>query len=234
MEQGNGGLRADLHFNPKHALAEQLMWDAEHAPENVGFSHNVEARTSHKEGKTIVEEIIRVQSVDLVADPATTRGLFEHHENQERKENIVEFTELTEAELRAYRPDLAKAIADCALAEHANSETEKARASELAALKEEVKSLKAEKAKADLLVAVNAELAEAKLPPAVVTDLFRTQLIEAANPGVRKALIEDRRKIAGAAGGAQPQSKEQQVAEGGTRAYANVTDGKSFVAAITN
>ena len=39
------GLFADFHFNPKHALAEQLLWDAEHAPENVGFSHNVEART---------------------------------------------------------------------------------------------------------------------------------------------------------------------------------------------
>ena len=38
------GLFADFHFNPKHALAEQLLWDAEHAPENVGFSHNVEAR----------------------------------------------------------------------------------------------------------------------------------------------------------------------------------------------
>ena len=40
------GLFADFHFNPKHALAEQLLWDAEHAPENVGFSHNVEARTA--------------------------------------------------------------------------------------------------------------------------------------------------------------------------------------------
>jgi hypothetical protein len=35
------GLFGDLHFNPGHALAEQLAWDAEHAPENVGLSHNV-------------------------------------------------------------------------------------------------------------------------------------------------------------------------------------------------
>jgi hypothetical protein len=75
-----GGLRGDFHFNPKHALAEQLIWDAEHSPENVGFSHNVEARTSRRDGKVVVEEITRVQSVDLVADPATTRGLFEQHE----------------------------------------------------------------------------------------------------------------------------------------------------------
>ncbi len=71
------GLFGDLHFNPKHALAEQLAWDAEHAPENVGFSHNVEARTSKNGEEVVVEAIMRVQSVDLVADPATTRGLFE-------------------------------------------------------------------------------------------------------------------------------------------------------------
>ena len=71
------GLFGDFHFNPKHALAEQLIWDAEHAAENVGFSHNVEARTSRRGDRVVVEAILRVQSVDLVADPATTRGLFE-------------------------------------------------------------------------------------------------------------------------------------------------------------
>jgi hypothetical protein len=71
------GLFGDLQYNPKHVLAEQLIWDAEHAPENVGFSHNVQARTAKRGDQTIVEEILAVQSVDLVADPATTRGLFE-------------------------------------------------------------------------------------------------------------------------------------------------------------
>jgi hypothetical protein len=74
------GLFADLQYNPMHALAEQLAWDAEHAPENVGFSHNVEARTARREGRTVVESILKVQSVDLVADPATTSGLFEAEE----------------------------------------------------------------------------------------------------------------------------------------------------------
>jgi hypothetical protein len=61
------GLFGDLHFNPKHALAEQLLWDATNAPENVGFSHNVEARTSQAGGRTMVEAILKVQSVELVA-----------------------------------------------------------------------------------------------------------------------------------------------------------------------
>jgi len=83
--QSDAGLFGDFHFNPKHALAEQLLWDAEHAPENVGFSHNVEARLARRGERTVVEAITRVQSVDLVADPATTRGLFESVEAAEIK-----------------------------------------------------------------------------------------------------------------------------------------------------
>jgi len=71
------GLFADLHFNPKHDLAERLAWDAEHAPHNVGLSHNVLARVEHQGQIPVVTEIHRVLSVDLVADPATTSGLFE-------------------------------------------------------------------------------------------------------------------------------------------------------------
>jgi len=71
------GLFADLVFNPKHALAEQLLWDAEHSPENVGLSHDARGRTVRRNGVMTVEAIEAVRSVDLVADPATTRGLFE-------------------------------------------------------------------------------------------------------------------------------------------------------------
>jgi hypothetical protein len=85
----NEGLFGDFHFNPKHALAEQLMWDAEHSPENVGFSHNVEARTARQGERVVVEAITRVQSVDLVADPATTRGLFESAETREQSSDGV-------------------------------------------------------------------------------------------------------------------------------------------------
>lgn len=72
------GLFGDLHYNPKHALAEQLAWDAQHAPEQVGLSHNVLAQTTREGEGTVVDAITKVESVDLVADPATTRGLFEH------------------------------------------------------------------------------------------------------------------------------------------------------------
>jgi hypothetical protein len=99
------GLFGNLHFNPKHALAEQLVWDAEHNPRNVGFSHNVQAKLSREGEGVIVEEITRVQSVDLVADPAATEGLFEQ---TERSNNLppVDWDAFTLETLRLHRPDL--------------------------------------------------------------------------------------------------------------------------------
>ncbi len=76
-QSSDGGLYGDFHFNPKHPVAEQLLWDAEHSPESVGFSHNVEAKTRHEAGRVVVEAITKVASVDLVADPATTKSLYE-------------------------------------------------------------------------------------------------------------------------------------------------------------
>ncbi len=99
------GLFGNLHFNPKHALAEQLVWDAEHNPRNVGFSHNVQAKLSREGDGVIVEEITRVQSVDLVADPAATEGLFEQTE-QPQDLPAVSFDALTLETLRLHRPDL--------------------------------------------------------------------------------------------------------------------------------
>ncbi len=73
-----GGLYGDLRFNPKHPVAEMLAYDAEHSPANVGLSHNVQARTSRGPGgKLVVEAIEKVVSVDVVADAATTNGLYE-------------------------------------------------------------------------------------------------------------------------------------------------------------
>lgn len=73
------GLYGDFHFNPKHRLADQVLWDAQHNPAAVGFSHNATLRmTGDKRGGKVVEEIVAVRSVDLVADPATTSSIFEN------------------------------------------------------------------------------------------------------------------------------------------------------------
>lgn len=115
------GLFGNLHFNPKHALAEQLLWDAEHNPRNVGFSHNVQARVSRTEQGTLVEEITQVQSVDLVADPAATEGLFEQTGtfNEDGSLNAP-WDALTLEMLRLNRPDLLAEIEQAATAEAAS------------------------------------------------------------------------------------------------------------------
>ena len=102
------GLFANLHYNPKHPLAEQLAWDAEHNPGNVGFSHNVLARLSRDGATTVVEAITHVQSVDLVADPAATQGLFEGHAAGETAPPppAVDYAALELDAPRTHRPDL--------------------------------------------------------------------------------------------------------------------------------
>lgn len=92
-------LRADLQINPKHPLAEQLFWDAENMPAGVGLSHVVEGITRHDKGVTVVEQIERVHAVDLVADPATTNGLYEGIEKDDRPELDNDTQKLTKDRL---------------------------------------------------------------------------------------------------------------------------------------
>lgn len=115
--RGGEGLFGDLHFNPRHSLSEQLMWDAEHAPQNVGMSHNVLARTKSVGDETVVEAITKVQSIDLVADPATTSGLFESvaaagaaAELPAGEPPAAPYDALTLEHLRLHRPDLVREI----------------------------------------------------------------------------------------------------------------------------
>ena len=51
--------------------------------------HTMFSRTSRQGETTLVEEILQVHSVDLVADPATTRGLFEGLSITDEKRNAV-------------------------------------------------------------------------------------------------------------------------------------------------
>jgi hypothetical protein len=210
------GLFGDLHFNPKHALAEQLLWDATHAPENVGLSHNVEARTSHSGGKTVVEAILKVQSVDLVADPATTRGLYESKAGNTADGNGAELlAAITLEELRAARPDLFDAIAA-------------ASAARLNVLEAEVDQLRAAAALRERRDVAVRLLNEFSLPDPdqadvaarpLVSEQFMQSVLAAPDEAAMRSLVEERAALLAAArklepiADVRPRSREQYRSE---------------------
>jgi hypothetical protein len=227
------GLFADFHFNPKHALSEQLLWDAEHAPENVGFSHNVQARTSRQGDQVVVEAITSVQSVDLVADPATTQGLFESAVDVPPVEALPTLAEATADALRERRPDLVDALL-------------REQAAELARLEAEIERLQLAEAMARKADLVRRLLVEAELPDpgsgnawaqSIVSRRFVESLMAAPDEPAIKELIEERarlvrdiarRGMTPPSGECRPQSREQSQLE-----LVTPPDAAAFVRAIT-
>ena len=240
VARSDQGLFADFHFNPKHALAEQLAWDAEHAPENVGFSHNVEARTARRGDQVVVEAITRVASVDLVADPATTRGLFESQAGhpgglsggQPAEDKTPSLGQVTIEQLQQHRPDLVAALV-----------TEQAK--RIAALEAEIDRLETAEATGQRRLLVRQLLGEFNLPdpdtadgPArsIVSQRFLDALMTAPGEQAVRALVEERARLVRGAqaagrqpgpGDGKPTSRERNQLAGGAR------DVKSFVEAIT-
>jgi hypothetical protein len=237
--EGPDGLFADLHFNPKHALAEQLLWDAEHAAENVGFSHNAEARTSRAGDNVVVEEILCVRSVDLVADPATTQGLFESAGEavpaQARPEPAsLSLGEATVDDLQTARPDLVAAVVE----EHVQSK--KRQDAEIERLQTEV-SLYEKQAQIRRLLherrLPDPDLAEGWLKT-LLGPRFVASLLAAPNETAMQAMVEERAALARSAGTlgfaaacgmARPLSREQQ-----SPAAPSPRDASAFAAMIVS
>jgi hypothetical protein len=236
------GLFGDLHYNPRHALAEQLVWDAEHAPENVGFSHNVLARTARRGDDMVVEAITQVQSVDLVADPAATRGLFEEAglarptagqaSSGTQAGSGTPITKITLDELKAARPDLLDQIRE-----------ELAR--DRGGLGDELLELRARLAVAERRDAIRRLLADHSLPyptgkdpvgDTLVSEAFVATLLAAPDEAAVKSLIEERARLVRCARNLWPASlggriaaREQTLGD----SFAAPGDARAFVKAIT-
>jgi len=236
------GLYADLHFNPKHALAEQLLWDAENAPGNLGLSHNAEGRIVRRGSKSVIEQIFSVRSVDLVADPASTAGLFEseggaaaeHHKREPKHEDSeMELKELTLDGLRTARPDLIESITEAVTSQIRGSEEQKAKDEKLKALQEELDGLKAAEAARQRDQSITEAIKAAGLDPenkTVCSDLFRQSLREAKDDAAMKQLIEDRKALVGLAESNGNHRPTSQFAGGG--AAGNFPSGKAFVGSL--
>jgi hypothetical protein len=212
------GLYGDFYFNPKHGLAEQIAWDAENAPQNLGFSHDTRGVVRNLGSRAVVESIEKVLSVDLVANPATTDGLFEDDARdcpsfRPSESGTVPFSgggkgdspifvdtkigtvpadlaRLTLDELRNRRPDLV-----AALQESLDS------GDELRRLRETVHALRSEQAARQLDETLAGQLKAAGLDPANkvhCSEVFLEDLRGTADPARRQAKIDDRRALVAA------------------------------------
>lgn len=80
----DGRPRGTLHCLKSHPMYERVMEAAERNPKLFGFSHVAMCRTRYEGGREVVESIDSVESIDLVAEPATTQGLFEGRAKEPR------------------------------------------------------------------------------------------------------------------------------------------------------
>lgn len=97
----------DLAFNPEHREAKAFVWWAKNDPGAIGLSHNATGSGEEDDNGTfVVDEIHEVYSVDLVADPATTKGLFESKQPMPKPT----FKQLFEATKSSLKPELLKLL----------------------------------------------------------------------------------------------------------------------------
>jgi hypothetical protein len=77
----DGGLVGDLHFLKSHPMTPRLLEAAARRPDFFGLSHDALGREQKGSRGRVIEGLERVNSIDLVADPASVRGLHESKGN---------------------------------------------------------------------------------------------------------------------------------------------------------
>jgi len=270
------GVVGDLTYNPSHPWASTLEWWAENDPAGVAMSHNSHGRGRMRDGKFLVEGFVKIRSVDLVADGGTTKGLYEHYQEEDTaaqrtsddslaillsetlkdtefsdedkdttltslieewrkgriptpkptlEENEMELKDLTLDQIKTERKDLYESI----VSEIATGEEAKKKDATIKALTEELDASKAVTAAAARKTAITTALQESKLPKEALSDLFVTNLMEAADDAAIKELIEDRKSVW--LSSTKPRSKGKDLLEGSGNANVTVED---FVSAIGN
>jgi hypothetical protein len=172
------GIYGKVKVNPKHPLAEQFFWDAEHAPQNCGFSpvYAPKKTSRDREGFLLVEGVSRVSSIDLVADPATTNSLKESQEGNPMSEQLL-------AEALNAKSELEKQVGT--LTTQIGTLT-----GENKTLAEQVATLTADKTKAERASAVSKLIADAKLPADSILAETRASW-EANEPATAEKLVKN-------------------------------------------
>lgn len=238
VRMDDGKVKGDLLV-----LQSQANWLfplAEQMPDAVGLSLNGQGKVfKDKSGEEVVESIVKVGSVDLVTDPATTSSLFEQQNKD--KEDEMDFEKLTLKELSEHRPDLVKVIEEGVRKEDKGMKETKELQGKVEKLEEEVKEkkLKLDEFEAKEKLAERREkieqwLKESKLgkeAPEAITPLFRETLeaIDGDNMEKQvKKLIADRERVVFAESG-KIKGMGDEKKEGGEKELSD----ERFVEAVT-
>ena len=161
---------SDLHLIDNQTTREHVVPIIKQKPHLVGNSIVVRGVSERaKDGWEDVTKILEVRSIDVVAEPATTNGLYES-ENV-RSEEDMELKDLTAEELLAKRPDLAKAILDGTKEKQENEQKFASLESQVAEQKKllqerdaEIAATKAEREASEKKVKIESLLVGAKIP----------------------------------------------------------------------
>lgn len=221
----DGGGRADLHYNPEHRHARDFLWWAKNDPGAIGLSHDADVDMEDGPDGRLVKDILKVHSVDVVADPATTRGL------HESKPMAAEVTATAPASPAAPDKNYASHLGDMVasiMMDGSLSKDEKRKkildalkllddpaapegdAGDVAAMEsvrrmgtghglrlvEAFGRLRESNRLSERRTTCRKLCKEAQLPEQAVTDLFVEQLAGARDDATVRALIEDRRAVA--------------------------------------
>ena len=188
-------VRADLHLLDKGNTGQKLMTVAEEAPDAVGFS--IDADVAYKNTMDEGEEIHKIvsgRSVDLVMEPATTKGIFEEQENQDLQETKL-LEEIETMEIKELQEEI-KELKTKLDAE----EIEKKKAQEdLKQAQEELNTYRLKEQESKKKSVIEEKVKAANLPDWLVTEVFTQSLLEAKEEQVDR-LIDDRKKILEAQG----------------------------------
>lgn len=113
VRKDDQGLVGDLHYLESDPMTPKLLEMAEEYPETFGLSHDANGSAQRDAtGNIDVSEITKVNSVDIVCDPATTVGLFESLQESLIEEEMSKKRIKLRESIRGSKSPLIQPIAD--------------------------------------------------------------------------------------------------------------------------
>lgn len=212
-------IKADFVGLPNDEAAKKFINIAQAMPTLAGLSQNAlaQARFDKESGIDIIESIKSVDSVDLVAKPASTKNMFES-KTPNNGDSTMEYSDITILGLKEKRADLVTDLITEGQ-ELRNDEVKKITESETA-LKTKLDEYEVKEKLQHKQEVIGTVLIESELSDDVITDIFRENLnnISAKTDDEikvkAKAMCDDRRHLLEGSGGVKNVTEKGSTTKG--------------------